>query len=396
MKTRSSCTHNPFRPRSTALTHKISMGPTPGETLLSEYLARYFQEPGVSAFLLARSKSPVTNAAQLRQSLSYACLYFPPSKAPARAPYAPPAPFLDSGDVLVYNRVYGSIAVGELYNPNEQHALALLRDSMRMTPRLARRPRSRKFAVDLSSPALEIIEFAWLEDDSLIIACRKLKSPPERLVSVEGAAQPSLVLTADILFYDVIPENELPTTPLLRMTLNEKPVVCVFCGAHGFASCACSSSFKRRAPSSVVTPSPEEFGQVAQQGEKSRPLRTWGSHTERIFAINQAGSFFVRWYRKSHKDNKMQLWIKPKFPISYRFVCGSKQQTMRLCALYIKHMRLCGDAYAADARLYHANMANPLPPHRRVEPVGTKRRAPRSPTRRDRQSRAWAWTKFGA
>lgn len=353
----------------------------PSGTLFQDYVQRYFAVEEVKRWLLARVSKPVTYAEELHTSLSYACMYFPPSHAPPRYPYTLPPPFLDTGDVLLYQRVFGTIAVGSLYNKNEKHALALLRDSMRRTRRLSTRPKSRKFAVDLAAEALEIIEFAWMEDDSLIVACRKLQIPESDTYNMQS----QLVLTADLLFYDVLSVHEFPETPLLRMTLNEKPTICVFCGAHGFSTCSCSSSFKRRVPSSYLVKinHPRSAPGAIQQYQapnyssakdlslyRARPeeglptgpmaahLTTWHSYTDRIFSINQSGSFFVRWYHRMPGSNRLSLWLKPKHPIAYQFVCGTRQQTLQLCSLYIKHMRLCGNAYAADARLFLANMVN--------------------------------------
>lgn len=257
---------------------------------------------------------------------------------------------------MLCDHVYDGIAVGHLYNQNEEHALALLRDKMLRQKRLSKVPIARKFAVDLSVSNLEIIEFAWMADHSLIIACRRLDP------IIPTAPNQHLVLSGDLLFYDVIPYGMAPGIPLLRMTLSEKPAICQFCGTRGIKTCACPSAFKTRAPSASTVPIPfshsqftrdaETNVQIVPQGPLAANLVTWEYYTSRIFSVNTSGSFFVNWYRKSDTLSGMKLFISPTHPISYQFVCGTKKQTTTLACMYVKRLRLCERACSADARLY--------------------------------------------
>lgn len=327
-------------------------------TLFQQYIERYFGVPEVQRWLLTREAAPAEDALAFERSLSYACLYYPPSAVPrGQFPYPPPAPFLDTGDFLLCQKVYSNIAVGSLFNNNEEHALATLRDSVTRSNRLSRRPRSRKFAADLSVDSLEIIEFAWMDDDSLIVACRKLDRPATAGANINA----DLVLTGDLLFYDVIPPSAVPSTPMLRMTLNEKPAICAFCGSRGIASCTCPSSFKSRAPCGQVVPvspphdMPDEidFADGPPTHDRAGALSSWHNYTKRIFSINQAGSFFVHWYKREANARSMRLWLTPPNPISYQFVCGTRQQTLQLTSSYVKRMKLCNVGRGADTRLYH-------------------------------------------
>lgn len=296
-------------------------------------------------------------ASSVHNAMSYACMYFPPTAVPrGTAPYPMPTPFLDIGDFMLCENVVDGIALGHLYNTKEEHALAVQRDKMIPGFTLSRRPKARKFAVDLSVSNLEIIEFAWMEDHSLIIACRRLDQP------VGPGLGDELVLSGDLLFYDVIPPGDAPDVPLLRMTLCEKPAICQFCGTRGIKTCACPATFKTRAPTVQTVPVPLAHGpfskmedtslRIVPQGPLAGILATWDCYTNRIFSVNTSGAFFVHWYRRSPDGSGMSLFMSPAHPVSYQFVCGTRKQTMSLATMYVKRMKLCERAYSADARLY--------------------------------------------
>lgn len=296
------------------------------------------------------NRNPV--AARFSQSIhtsfSYACMYYPPSYVPkGERPYPLPQPFLDIGDCMLCQNVYDGVAVGTLFNQKEDHALSIARDSMLKNSTLSRIPRTRKFAADLRVPQMEVVEFAWMEDDSLIIACRRLQE------TLEDSARP-LVLSADILFYEVIPPYKAPDMPLLRMTIREKPAICQFCGVRGIQSCMCPPSFKRRAPSSGTALERREARRASPDpyAYSATAPGNWDGYAQRLFTCTQTGSFFSHWYRRSESGKKMKLFMSPPHPVSYQFVCGEKTDTIRLAGLYVKKMKLCQRAIAADARLY--------------------------------------------
>jgi hypothetical protein len=336
----------------------------------------------------------------------------PRTATPGRAPPHPaqPSPFLDAGDFMMFHRRVGSFAVGSLYTTREHHALAQLRDSVEPTG-LSTVPKSRRFATDLSVDALELIEFAWMTDDSLIISCRRLRKP-----LIGGAPPPdreeSLAIKGDILFYDIIPPDHHPTVPLKRMTLDEKPVECVFCGSRGFHRCKCPPTFKRRAPSTSFTNNPSRklikraadsfrSGNVASSpnepdaatvtlgsngnaaagavsgfaqawtrpgsdpsanaksksseiddGDSSKTVATVSNFKARLFSIDQSGSFFVRWSTRVPGTTQMRAWIEPRNPIPYQFLCGTRDQTNVLAALFINDMNLCTGSFISDTRFY--------------------------------------------
>lgn len=357
-------------PRPLCTTAMARMGPSPRhrapvdgdalannqKTLFHHFLPRYLHIPAVRAWLMDRSVTPTRYLSKLSSGMSYACMYYPPSALPRGSrPYPIPKPFLDWGDFMLCEHVFDSVAVGTLFNNREHHALAQLRDKMLPSSTLSTRPRTRRFAVDLSVSNLEIIEFAWMEDDSLIIACRRLDQPVPN-----GELQTrDLVLSGDFLFYDIIPPHAAPGVPLLRMTLSEKPAICQFCGTRGIKTCACPPSFKTRAPTPHSVPVPfahapfsNDTVDIVPQGPLAGILATWTGYTKRIFAVNTSGAFFVNWYKRSKESNGMSLFLSPPHPISYHFMCGSRKQTMCLASAYVKRMKLCERAYSADTRLY--------------------------------------------
>lgn len=349
---------SPFSPATMARLAPASQT-NPHETLFQQFLPRYLRHPAVRIFLMDHTQPPApTFSSSLSSSLSYACMYYPPTSASRRAPTPPPVPqpFLDTGDFMLCDHVYDGIAVGHLYNQNQHHPLALLRDRMLGHKRLSNVPTARKFAVDLSVSNLEIIEFAWMADHSLIIACRRLDPIIPTVVNQH------LVLSGDLLFYDIIPYGMAPGVPLLRMTLSEKPAICQFCGTRGIKTCACPSAFKTRAPSTSSVPIPFSHSQFTRdddtnmqtvpQGPLAANLATWEYYTRRIFNTNTSGNFFVNWYKRSDTLSGMKLFISPSHPISYHFICGTRKQTMTLACMYVKQLRLCERACAADARLY--------------------------------------------
>jgi uncharacterized C2H2 Zn-finger protein len=427
--------------------------------------------------------------------------------------YAPPAPFLDSGDLMMFHATHDNFAVGSLYTTREHHALAQLRDAVEETG-LSTIPKSRRFASDLSVDALELMEFAWLMDDSLIVSCRKLQQP----VGAPPEKDNMLAIQGDILFYGIIPKDQHPGTPLKRMRLFEKPVMCSCCGSRGFTQCTCPNLFKRRAPSvdllgnpskklyklaakalsdankvnvveeewsgqrpdlpsnapsehsslamhrqfvaaaaaraaqhsgfadqagsdclsgvpsagachdalysddddtnnsnaqratashehaggtgrscandvngyrktpscpsrveswangnlqnsarvvgtnadeagrvgagAAVDDNEDQLGAVVISKQRSKQVTTFANFTSRLFSIDQSGSFFVQWYVRVPNTRHMRSWAKPRSPIPYQFICGSRDQTNVLAALFISDMQICARSFQNDTRFY--------------------------------------------
>lgn len=217
--------------------------------LFHEYMARYLTNSRVQQWLLCREPEGVRSADAFDYCVSYACLYYVPLKGASRNSQAHAAnipPFLDAGDFMMFHRTFDHFAVGSLYTTRESHALAQLRDSVGETG-LSTVPKSRRFATDLAADALELIEFAWMEDDSLIVSCRRLSKPE----TASQCTDDMLPIQGDILFYDVIPPDANPGVPRKRMTLYEQPAKCTFCVSRKLHACDCTSFFKRQAsPSS--------------------------------------------------------------------------------------------------------------------------------------------------
>ncbi|CDF36227.1 unnamed protein product [Chondrus crispus] len=149
------------------------------------------------------------------------------------------------------------------------------------------------------------------------------------------------------------------------MTLCEKPAICQFCRVRGIKTCECPASFKWRAPTKSAVPVPlahAPFANAADttlriappapEGRAGHSLAAWQNHTKRIFAVNTSGAFFVDWYKKSPDGSKMSRFMSPVHPVSYQFVCGTKQQTDSLASFYVTRMARCERATSADSRLY--------------------------------------------
>eukprot|EP00178_Gracilaria_changii_P014375 TRINITY_DN40553_c0_g1_i1.p1 TRINITY_DN40553_c0_g1~~TRINITY_DN40553_c0_g1_i1.p1 ORF type:complete len:641 (+),score=114.61 TRINITY_DN40553_c0_g1_i1:131-1924(+) len=332
-----------------------SMPPAPPtSSLASHMLAHYLAVPGVRDWLLNRNAAPSANSLPLRTAFSYACMYYSPATAPRTPPpYALPEPYLDFGDVLLWQHVYDGIAVGNLYNKKERHALAHVRDSVLHSTRLSSRPCTRNFAADLRVDHLEIVEFAWMSDDSLIIACRRLHKPA-------AAHHNRLVLSCDLICYDVLPsaQQSLLSSPLLTIVLRERATVCQFCGVRGIEQCACPPSFKSRAPAHAERTSFAYRSASSQLSlhpppNSERLIEAWLAFCKRLFTFAQSGSFFVEMYRHTH-DARTKLFYSPLHPVPYQFVCGDRSETLQLLSLYVRRVRLCQKLLMAEARLQGA------------------------------------------
>lgn len=399
--------------------------------LFREYTARYLSDPRVRTWLMCREPEGVRFADTFETSLSFACLYHLPgankAKMAGAARHQPQrnvddqsssvssrsgnsgnsrnsrnsdssgnsgnsgnstsstsagAAFLDAGDFMMFHHTYDQFAVGTLYTTREHHVLAQLRESVGETS-LSTRPKARRFVTDLSVDALEMLEFSWLQDDSLIINCRRLRKPVGGPIDRDDA----LAIQGDILFYGVIPPGTNPGTPFKRMILFEKPVVCSSCGAQKFHSCRCPARFKRRAPAEdeeavktarkyggaldaarATTSASFATGAVGSGGgvisgnildsqedgavRRMRQISTLANFTSRLYSIEQQGAFFVRWFQRRPGTSKMSVWLEPNSPIPYQFLCGTRRQTSSLASLFIRNMNLGGSSLRSDARFY--------------------------------------------
>ncbi|CAN8069954.1 unnamed protein product [Agarophyton chilense] len=357
-------------------------------------IAHYLAVPGVRDWLFNRNPTPSANALPLATAFSYACMYYSPASAPRTPPpYALPEPYLDFGDVLLWQHVYDGIAVGNLYNKNERHALAHVRDSALQGIRLSSRPRKRNFAADLRVDYLELVEFAWMSDNSLIIACRRLHTPP-------SAHHNRLVLSCDILCYPVLsPSAPSLASPILTIVLRERPTVCHFCGVRGMQQqCACPPSFKRRAPAHAERPTPSspysssasapsspsssssayEVSQLLRRTppNSQRFIEAWLAFCKRLFTFAQSGSFFVHMYRHWVPNARPKLFYSPAHPVPYQFVCGDRSETLQLLSLYVRRVQLCQRLLLAECRLQSTQPQLPSTAH-----CARKHRATKATTR---------------
>lgn len=338
---------------------------TAGKPLFESMRDHYLSTPEVRDWLFQRDNRTVPNGGLLDMAFSYACMYYPPPFVPkGEAPYPLPKPFLDLGDFLVCQRLHNGIALGTLFNQNENHALSAVRDSMLSSPKLSSRPRARNFAVDLRVKHLEILEFAWMDDDSLIVACRRLQPSPH-------APDSSTVLSADLIFFPVLhPLDTLSDPPLLRMTLSEKAATCQFCGVTGVKACKCPPSFKIRAASSPYSTLPvfpvlpssssnasiyadvDEESYVQQDPAVLRmALHSWPRYARNMFKLNEVGAFFCSWFVRSPDGTSLVPSYTHRHPVPYQFVTGNKNDTLMLASVYVKRLSMAQRTMCADLRL---------------------------------------------
>lgn len=338
--------------RTYARIHPSGPGSTP---LFEPMMKRYLASPVVRDWLFDPN-SKLIHHSNIPGSFSYACMYYPPSSIPVGpGPYPLPKPFLDIGDFVVCQRLVDGIALGTLFNKNENHALCAVRDSMLKDSNLSSRPRARNFAIDLRVQYMEIVEFAWMDDYSLIIACRRLHASPD-------VPEKSVLLSADVLIFPpVAPGDTIDTiflAPLLRMTLSEDPALCQLCGLEGVGLCRCPPSCKIRAPSRKPSLSSStahcNFDEIS---EKQNPrlaqiaAQTWPDYSKRMFSFNQVGNFFCNWYKRSPCGSILVPLITPRHPIPYQLVSGQKRDTFDLIALYTQRTFLNESAVSYDQRL---------------------------------------------
>lgn len=333
--------------------------------LFEPMMARYLKSTFVCEFLLDRNAKPIHPSSVL-QSFSYACMYYPISElSKSTSSHSLPKPFLDNGDFLIYHRVFDGIAVGTVFNQDEVHSLSAIRDDVMKTPSLSRRPRVRKFAIDLRVRDVEIVEFSWMDDDSLILACR-------RLYSSSTVRQKRYMLSADFLFFPVLSNpNNITDPPLLRVVLNETPALCQFCGLVGVGVCRCHPGAKVRAPArtycnfsnetdtakhfvgnvnNIIGDTDDDF--YSNNIQTVHPVaQTWSNYSLRIVDLDQTGAFFCKWYKRSPCRTGLVAARTPLHPIPYQFITGKKSDTSRLITLYLHRIHPAQRTLSADLRL---------------------------------------------
>lgn len=261
---------------------------------------------------------------------------------------------------------YDGIAIGYLFSRNNlygQYALAQTRDSIGITG-LSNTVTCRKFATDLRrGQGKEYMEFGWMDDGSLIIACRRLDP---------GGELGGLVLTGELLFYDK-PEGFLGfgVGRLLRMMCltEKKDLGCGFCKARGVEGCGCPPGWKGRGNgmgngADVVGGADGLLGGdhvipgQADVLQNCSEASTWSNYVQRVFSLRQSGSFTVRWWKAKGSPlvgpgsagggagtNDLDFFIEVRRAISYDFVCGSDADTSALIGLYLAqrehHSQMC-------------------------------------------------------
>lgn len=333
-----------------------------GLELYQPMMQRYFADPNVSQWLLSRDPHPLLHSSTLNTAFSYACMYYASSRPPSGpGPYPLPKPFLDIGDFVVFHRRCGYFALGSLYNPNEKHSMANIRDMVLTSQKLSSRPRARNFAVDLRIKNLELMEFIWMDDDSLIVACRRLH--PSSLVP-----EKPVVLSADFLFYSVLqPGDTLTDPPLLTMSLTERQALCQFCGEIGVDTCRCPPNYKIRVPSvvpsRVLNSLPISYDSLTQSSVtplyRHEPntvnniLQCWPINTDRLFKIDQIGMFFCDWHKYSPNQKCLVPTHSFPHPIPYQFVTGSRPETVQLASMFIKNLQVHDRIVSLELRLQH-------------------------------------------
>lgn len=336
--------------------------PASGPELYQPMMKRYFADPDVRQWLLSRDPHPLQHSSNMDTAFSYACMYYPLARPPTGpGPYPLPKPFLDIGDFIVFHRRCGFFALGSLYNANEKHSMANIRDMVLTSPKLSATPRARNFAVDLRIKNLELMEFIWMDDDSLIIACRRLHPSPV-------IPEKPVVLSADFLFYSVLqPGDALSEPPLLTMSLTERPALCQFCGEIGVDTCRCPPNYKIRVPSVIpnrtltsfpstldsLTQTPSAALQRHELNTVNNILQCWPVNTERLFKVDQVGMFFCDWHRFSRSQNCLVPAHSFPHPIPYQFVTGSRTETMQLASIFIKNLQVHDRIVSSDLRLQH-------------------------------------------
>lgn len=319
--------------------------------LFEKMMVRYMKSQFVQDFLFDRYEKN-GHPSNFSKSFSYACVYYPSAaNSSSSTSHQLPTPFLDVGDFLIYHHVDSSIALGTINNLHETHTLTSIRDAacrnISPQPILSTKPRVRNFAIDLDAPGMELLEFSWMQDDSLIVACRRLYHSPH-------APHKPHVLSADLLFFPVLSELHtlLSVVPLFRVLLNETPALCQFCGSVGVSVCRCHPSCKIRAPFDSV-----DIGVDYDPDQDPDNLNNFytgvsvSNYSSRIANLNHSGAFFAQWYKRSAGGTKLVPTITPRHPVPYRFITGNKTDTLRLITLYLQKISFSKSSAANELRL---------------------------------------------
>lgn len=248
---------------------------------------------------------------------------------------------------MLFQRMYGTFAVGRLYNARQDHGLAQLRESVGRTG-LSTRVVVRHFAVDLSADAVEVMEFAWMADASLVVNCRRLR-PPIDGVHVEGR----LAMNGDVLFFGVQGGGSLfPDLPFRTLSMFERVFTCARCGSFQPRNCGCEgggtwrvgAEDERGGGVSGVTQAIHAEN-IGGSGKVLRPEATsLANFTGRMHNIDQTGSVFARWFKPVPTSRTMQSFYETDMPIPYRVVSGSRQQTVDLSCMFMADVNVYTDA----------------------------------------------------
>lgn len=295
-------------------------------------MPRYINLPTIRNWLMNRTPPPSQNSQNLK-SFSHTSSYHPPPPATATPRSNPlPTSIQDNADLLLCHTVFDGVAIGTLTCQNNPHPFTQLRDNILSTSTLSHRPLARNFAVDLRASHLEILEFSWMQDSSLIISCRRIHHP--------ALSHNNLVLSADVQFFDAIPPNAAVGVPLLYMALQETSLSC-----PSSRNNSPSTFFDDLSNCASITETPE-----FPMGLTTHSITAWQQYTNRFFSCSQSGKFLVHFYHRK-RDHRTPLVLTSSHPILYHFSIGQKCENLNIHNLYARNLPACHPHFTPHTKL---------------------------------------------
>lgn len=177
---------------------------------------------------------------QTAQGIAYCCNFAVPSQ------WKDMEAAFDLGELFVPDHAYSHFMCGTVVGATSFHKNLVCA----LGPAASRHPRFlpsyqtsvRRMIIDTgSSRSINIVEFSWMQDGTLIVTA-KILIPPDPAMPYQSAG----CTGAFAFFSDVTPAGEVPTVPTSLVSFVEAPR-CPYCIAHGSLGCYCSDSFRRRA-----------------------------------------------------------------------------------------------------------------------------------------------------
>lgn len=205
---------------------------------LFPYLWRYFlRHPPISQWLMRSGpqSTSIVSPSHVAQGIGFCCNFTVPQH------WSDMTPSFDLGEMFIPHHYYQNFMCGTVVAATSYHkhlVCALGKAAVRDPQSLpSYRTTVRRMVIDTSSSrSINIVEFSWMEDSTLIVTAKVLVPPdPNR------SFQPAGCSGAFALFSNIQPGQLPPEIPQSLVSFVEAPR-CRFCTQSGAVSCCCTNA----------------------------------------------------------------------------------------------------------------------------------------------------------